>query len=105
MPNAWGQHTGWGCSLSGFRRPDTPLAWDDHTAHKTVECKEAMVQLNTGTTLFLLPGGLTPKVHPCDGLVDKLVESNMALYDHRIHGFAWHQAQWPRLPGAPLQEG
>lgn len=58
-----------GGSLSGFRQPDTLLAWDDdYTVHKTaVACKEAMARSNA--TLFLLPEGLTPSIQPCDGFV------------------------------------
>ena len=57
--------------------------WDDYTVHKTAACKEAMAKSNT--TLFLLPGGLTPKVQPCDGLVNKLFKSSMtALHDQHM---------------------
>ena len=70
---------------------------------RRLRAKEAMANSNIGTPLFLLPGGLTPKVQPCDGIAHKVVTSNMtALYDH-IHGFPRHQARWPRLPEAPLQ--
>ena len=32
--------------------------------------------------LFLVPGGLTPKLQPCDGLVNKLFKAHMSrLYD------------------------
>lgn len=54
--------TGRGCYFSRFRYPNTLLAWDDDTAHKTVARKEARVKLNIGTTLLNLPGGLTPKI-------------------------------------------
>ena len=40
---------------------------------------------NSNTTLFLIPGGLTPRLHPCDGLVNKLFKSNTSrLYDDHM---------------------
>lgn len=39
----------------------------------------------SNTTLFLVPGGLTPKVQPCDGRVNKLFKENMSkLYDDHM---------------------
>ena len=67
----------------GYRQPDTLLAWDDNTVHKTAASAEAMAESNT--TLFLVPGGLSPKLQPCDGLVNKLFKAHMSrLYDDRM---------------------
>ena len=39
----------------------------------------------SNTTLFFVPGGLTPKIQPCDGLINKLFKSNMSrLYDDHM---------------------
>ncbi|CAB1119062.1 unnamed protein product [Ectocarpus sp. CCAP 1310/34] len=39
----------------------------------------------SNTTLFLIPGGLTPKLQPCDGLVNKIFKANMSrLYDDHM---------------------
>lgn len=73
---------GWG-SFSGFRQPDTLLAWHDYTVRKTAACREAMVISNT--TLLFLPEGLTPRVRPCEEPVNKLFKSNVtALYDEHM---------------------
>lgn len=53
------------------------------TVHKTDASKKAMVESNT--TLFHIPGGLTPKLQPCDGFVNKLFKGNLSkLYDGHI---------------------
>lgn len=39
----------------------------------------------SNTTLLLVPGGLTPKLQPCDVLVNKLINANMSrLYDDHM---------------------
>lgn len=88
VPQVWNQRPGRGGRAEGvfesYRQPDTLLAWDDYTVHKTDVSKEAMAKSNT-TTLFLIPGGLTPKLQPCDGLVNKLFKLNMSrLYDDHM---------------------
>ena len=57
----------------GCRQPDTLLTWDDYTGHKTAAPTESMAESNT--TLLLVLGGLTTKLQPCDGLVDKLFKA------------------------------
>ena len=67
-------------ALGSYRQPDSLLAWDDYTVHKTDLCKNTTEESNT--TLFLIPGGLTPWIQPYDGLINKLFKSNMSkLYD------------------------
>lgn len=83
MPRVWKLRPGREGRLGGYREPDTLLAWDDYTVHKTDASVAAMVASNT--TLFLVPGGLTPKVQPCDGRVNKLFKENMSkLYDDHM---------------------
>ena len=80
MPQVWRQRRGRLGREHGYRQPDMLLAWDDYTVHKTAASAEAMAESNT--TLFLVPGGLTPKLQPCDGLVNKLFKAHMSrLYD------------------------
>lgn len=80
LPQVWNRRPGREGRLGNYRQPDTLLAWDDYTVHKTQLCNTAMEASNT--TLFLIPGGLTPKIQPCDGLINKLFKSNMSrLYD------------------------
>ena len=39
----------------------------------------------SNTTLFLVPGGLTLKLQPCDGLVNKLFKAHMSkLFDDHM---------------------
>ncbi|CAB1101700.1 unnamed protein product [Ectocarpus sp. CCAP 1310/34] len=53
----------------------------------------------SNTTLFLIPGGLTPKLQPCDGLVNKIFKATMSrLYDD-------HMATRRPLRGACLSTG
>lgn len=80
MPRVWKQRPGRSGRLGGYREPDTLLAWDDYTVHKTAASVAAMAASNT--TVFLVPGGLTPKIQPCDGRINKLFKENMSkLYD------------------------
>ncbi|CAB1096096.1 unnamed protein product [Ectocarpus sp. CCAP 1310/34] len=58
VPQVWNRRPGWQGRLGGYRQPDTPLAWDDYTVHKTDASTKAMEESNT--TLFPIPGGLTP---------------------------------------------
>ena len=79
LPQVWNRRPGREGALGNNRQPNTLLAWD-YTVHNTDLCKTAMGQSNT--TLFLIPGGLTPNIQPCDGLSNKLFKSNMSrLYD------------------------
>lgn len=71
----------------GLRQPDTLLAWDDYTVHKAVTCKEAEMSPCSSPL-----GGLTPKVQPCDGHANKLIRSNMTVYDHNMHDFLRYQS-------------
>ena len=79
IPQVWRQRPGRLSREHGYRQPDTLLAWDDYTVHKTAASTEAMAESNT--TLFLVPGGLTPKLQPCDGLVNKLFKAHMSRLD------------------------
>ncbi|CAB1104961.1 unnamed protein product [Ectocarpus sp. CCAP 1310/34] len=39
----------------------------------------------SNTALFFVPGGLKPKIQPCDGLINKLFKSNVSkLYDDHM---------------------
>ncbi|CAB1099205.1 unnamed protein product [Ectocarpus sp. CCAP 1310/34] len=83
LPQVWNQRPGRQGRLGSYRQPDTLLAWDDYTVHKTDASTKAMAESNT--TLFLIPGGLTPKLQPCDGFVNKIFKANMSrLYDHHM---------------------
>ncbi|CAB1098020.1 unnamed protein product [Ectocarpus sp. CCAP 1310/34] len=83
LPQVWNRRPGRGGRELSYRQPDTLLAWDDYTVHKTAACKTAMKTSNT--TLFLIPGGLTPKIQPWDGLIIKLFKSNMSrLHDDHM---------------------
>ena len=83
VPQVWNRRPGRQGRLGGYRQPDTLLAWDDYTVHKTDASVKAMEESNT--TLFHIPGGLTPKLQPCDGLVNKIFKANMArLYDDHM---------------------
>lgn len=83
VPQVWNRRPGRQGRLSGYRQPDTLLAWDDYTVHKTDASTKAMEESNT--TLFHIPGGLTPKLQPCDGLVNKIFKANMSsLYDDHM---------------------
>ena len=76
----WNRRPGRRGSLCGFHQPDTLLVWNDYnTVHKTTAYKEGMAKSNT----ILLPGGLTPKVKPCDGLLTELFKSNMTSPDDK----------------------
>lgn len=69
--------------MGNYRQPDTLLAWDDYTVHKTALSKELMAKSNT--TLVDVAEGLTPKIQPCDGRVNKLFKSNLSdLYDDHM---------------------
>lgn len=83
LPQVWSRRPGREGRVGNYRQPDTLLAWDDYTVHKTEMCKEAMKESNT--TLFLVHGGLTPKIQPCDGRINKLFKSNLSgLYDDHM---------------------
>ena len=83
VPQVWNQRPERQGRLGGYRQPDTLLAWDDYTVHKTDASKKAMAASNT--TLFHIPGGLTPKLQPCDRLVNKFFKGNLSkLYDDHM---------------------
>lgn len=83
VPQVWNRRPGRLGRLGGYRQPDTLLAWDDYTVHKTDASVKKMTESNT--TLFNIPGGLTPKLQPCDGLVNKIFKANMSrLYDDHM---------------------
>ena len=99
----WNQRPGRQGRLGGYRQLDTLLAWDDYTVHKTDASKEAMAE--SKTTLFHIPGGLTPKLQPCDGLVNKLFKGNLSkLYDdHMASKDAKHDERgYPEAPSRGL---
>ena len=80
VPQVWNKRPERQGRSGGYRQSDTLLAWDDYTVHKTDASKEAIAESNT--TLFYIPGGLAPKLQPCDGLVNKLFKGNLPkLYD------------------------
>ncbi|CAB1113687.1 unnamed protein product [Ectocarpus sp. CCAP 1310/34] len=83
LPQVWNRRPSRDGVLGNYRQPDTLLSWDDYTVHKTALCKEAMDKSNT--TLFFVPRGLTPKIQPYDGLINKLFKSNMSRpYDNHM---------------------
>ncbi|CAB1110883.1 unnamed protein product [Ectocarpus sp. CCAP 1310/34] len=83
VPQVWNRRPGRQSRLGGYRQPDTLLAWDDYTVHKTDASPKAMEESNT--TMFLILGGLTPKLQPCDGLVNKILKANISrLYDDHM---------------------
>lgn len=83
LPQVWNRRPGREGRLGNYRQPDTLLAWDDYTVHKTDMCKELMKKSNT--SLFDVAGGLTPKIQPCDGNVNKLFKSGMSdSYDDHM---------------------
>ncbi|CAB1121158.1 unnamed protein product [Ectocarpus sp. CCAP 1310/34] len=109
VPQVWNRRPGRQGRLGGYRQPGTLLAWDDYIVHKTDASTKAMEESNTtlfpipggltpklqpcdglameesNTTLFPIPGGLTPKLQPCDGLVNKIFKANMSrLYDDHM---------------------
>eukprot|EP00903_Cladosiphon_okamuranus_P012229 g11469.t1 len=83
VPQVWNRRPRRQGRLGGYRQPDTLLAWDDYTVHTTDASNKAMDDSNT--TLFHIPGGVTPKLQPCDGLVNKIFKANMSrLYDDHM---------------------
>ena len=99
LPQVWSQRPGRQGRLGGYRQPDTLLAWDDYIVHKTDASTKAMEEANT--TLFLIPGGLIPKLQPCDGVVNKIFKANMfRLYDD--HMAQKRHAQRARRPRGPF---
>ena len=87
LPQVWNRRPGRegyrAGALESYRQPNSLLAWDDYTVHKTDLCRNAMEESHT--TLFLIPGGLTPEVQPYDGLINQLFKSNMSkVYDDYI---------------------
>lgn len=102
LPLVWNKRPGRQGRLGGYRQRDTLLAWDDYTVHKTEACTKAMAESNT--TLFPIPGGLTPKLQPCDGLVNKMFKAHMSrLYDDHMASNAKRNANgYPEPPSRGL---
>lgn len=103
MPQVWNRRPGREGALGNCRQPDTLLAWADYTVHKTKTCKDAMEKSNK--RLFLIPGGLTPKLQPCDGHVNKLLKSNMSrVYDDHMASpdLARNASAYPEPPSRGL---
>ena len=79
----WSQRPGRQGRLGGYRQPDTLPAWDDYTVHRTDASTKAAEE--SDTSLFLIPGGLTPKLQSCGDLVNKIFKANMSrLYDDHM---------------------
>lgn len=98
MPNVWNRCPGREGSLNGFRQPDTLLVWNNYTVHTVVVYKEAVTKYNT--TLFLLPGGLGPKIQPFEMSKAIQIEDNGTL--RSVHGFPRHRAT-TLVTGVPVQ--
>ena len=64
LPQVWHRrpgYEGWRLgALGSYHQPDSLLASDGYTVHKTDLYKNTTEKSNT--TLFLIPGGLTPKI-------------------------------------------
>ena len=102
VPQMWSQRPRRQGRLGGYRPRDTLLPWDDYAVHKT-DASKKMAESNT--TLFLIPGGLTPKLQRCDGLAIKIFKANMSRLcdDHMASNDAQRNEHgYPETPSRGL---
>lgn len=84
MPQVWNQRPGHKAEEEGNgRQPETLLAWDIDDLHQSDASITAMADSNT--TLFIIPGGKTPRLQPCDRDIGHLFKSAMqGLYQDHV---------------------